>query len=65
MYALEVARRNAGMSQAELARRTRIDRSYVNKAERKGWAYPGHLKRYAEVLGWEREPAELMREVEV
>ena len=65
MRVLECERRKAGLSQAELGRRCGIDKGYMSKAERYGFAYPGHLARIAEQLGWEKDPAELLKEAEV
>lgn len=64
MLVLELERRKQRKSQAKLGADANVDPSYVCRAERYGYVYPGHLCRLADALGWEGEPGELLKEVE-
>lgn len=64
MIKLEEARRRAGWSQRELARRAKVDPSYISNAESRGFIlYRGQSSRVADALGWDGDPAELFEEV--
>lgn len=62
---LEFLRKERGLSQADLAKECRIDRSYVCRAEKHGFCYDRHLGLMADALGFDGDKSQLLKEVVV
>ena len=65
MLNLKLERVKRDMTQSELGCIAGVDPSMICRAERSGFAYPGHLKRLAAALNWKGEPRELLQEARV
>ena len=64
MLLLERERKGRGITQAELARLSGVNDSYISKAEKHGFAYPAHIRRIARALEFDGRPGDLLKEVE-
>ena len=60
---LKVERTKRDWTQTELGAVANVDPVMICRAERHGYAYPGHLKKLAVALDWQGDPAELLQEV--
>ena len=65
MLNLKFERVKREMTQSELGVVSGVDPAMICRAERSGFAYPGHLKRLAAALDWKGDPQELLLEAEV
>lgn len=62
---LKLERTKRDWTQTELGAAANVDPVMICRAERHGYAYPGHLKRLAVALDWKGDPRELLQEVSV
>lgn len=65
MRNLKFERKKRDWTQTKLGAVANVDPSMICRAERSGYAYPGHLKRLAVALDWEGDPYELLQEAKV
>ena len=63
MINLEVARRQAGLSQRKLSELSKVGQNYISFAENRGYIpAEGTQKRLADFLKWTKDPRELFQE---
>ena len=65
MLNLKYERVKRDLTQPELGAMANVDPCAISRAERHGYAYPGHLRRLADALEWKGDPRELLHEAKV
>lgn len=64
MQRLTMLRKEKGLSQRALSRKSGVDASTISRAEKQALMYRSQAKNIADALGWEGDPMELFEEVE-